>query len=44
MYMVNSLFVPIFWAINPMFLYKKFIAWRNRNSKHFTQQEANKML
>lgn len=38
MYIINSLFVPIFWAINPMFLYRKFMAWRNRNSMHFTQQ------
>lgn len=44
MYFVNSVFVPLFWAINPIYLYKKYLVWKHHGSKFFTQAEANKMM
>lgn len=41
MFVVNSLFVPVFWAINPIYLYRKFLRWRHYGKQHFTQEEAN---
>ena len=37
MYIVNSVFVPIFWAINPIYLYKKCVASRHKGEKYYTQ-------
>lgn len=44
MYVVNSLFVPLFWAIHPVYLFKRIKLHFNKGKKHFTQAEANKMM
>lgn len=44
MYIVNSIFVPLFWALHPFYLLKRFKAWRSFGTNYYTQQEANKMM
>lgn len=44
MFLFNSVFVPLFWLINPMYLLRRFQRWRHFKSKHLTQHEANLLM
>lgn len=39
MFILNSTFVPIFWAINPYYLAKLIKRYLNRNKKAYISQE-----
>jgi hypothetical protein len=41
MFLFNSIFVPLFWLINPMYLARMFKRWRLFGSANLTQSEAN---
>lgn len=44
MYMVNSLFVPFFWLVNPVYQLRKFKQNRSQKSGLYTQAEANDIM
>jgi hypothetical protein len=44
MFLFNSIFVPLFWLINPMYLLRNYQRWRNFGSKFFTQKQANILM
>lgn len=44
MFFMNSLFVPIIWAINPFQLFVLVRRHLNYGKKNLTQREANKLM
>lgn len=44
MYIVNSLFVPLFWIVNPSYIYRKICQKINYGKHYYTQEEANKLM
>lgn len=44
MFMINSLFVPILWLINPSYLAYRYNKWKSFGQKCYTQAEANSIM
>ena len=44
MFILNSVFVPVFWLINPKHLFKKFRRHRKYGRPDMTQREANTLM
>lgn len=44
MFFVNALFIPLFMLINPFQLKVLIMRKLNKNKKHYTQEEANKIM
>lgn len=44
MFFINSFFVPLFWLINPSYLYKLYRRRKNYGKANLTQLEANELM
>lgn len=44
MFFMNSFFIPFFWLVNPLRIWKIIKRKFNYGKKHLTQEEANKLM
>ena len=44
MFLMNAIFIPLFWLINPSRLFRILKRKFQEGKKHFTQKEANKLM
>lgn len=44
MFGMNAVFVPVFWLINPLRIYKLIKRKLKKGSKNMTQLEANELM